>query len=182
MSKKYYDWKKVEGMCIELARQISSSGFNPDYIVGITRGGLVPAVLLSQNLNKPLHTIKVSFRDNEGCESVTWMAEDAFGYNTDPECLFQNKSDPEQKLKILIVDDINDKGTTINWIKQDWQSSCLPTHPAWNKVWGENVRIAVLTHNTASKADVDYFSTVVNKFEDDVWIVYPWEQFWLTQN
>jgi hypoxanthine phosphoribosyltransferase len=85
-------------------------------------------------------------------------------------------SDPKNKKNILVVDDINDTGATFNWIKQDWQSSCLPDDPNWDTVWGQNVRFAVMTENLSSEfGEVNYHWQEVNKAEDDVWLVYPWE-------
>jgi hypoxanthine phosphoribosyltransferase len=82
--------------------------------------------------------------------------------------------------RILIVDDINDSGATLNWIKQDWSSGCLPGHPDWNNVWGNNVRVAVLVDNESSKSEipVSYSAVDLNKAEQDSWIVFPWEDWW----
>ena len=171
MKKIYYTWQQVEGACLDIARQINNSDWRPNYIVGITRGGLIPATLLSQYLEVPLETLKVQLRDGGECESNCWMAEDAFGYNA------ASSGDPLCK-NILIVDDINDQGSTIAWIKEEWQSSCLPNDARWDHVWGQNVRIATLTNNLASKETVDYSVWEVNKAEDDCWLVYPWEDFW----
>jgi len=163
MKKVYYSWKQVEGAVLDIARQMSAHNWKPDYIVGITRGGLVPANLLSQYTGIKMHTLNVSLRDNGESESNLWMAEDAF----------KNK-------KILIVDDINDQGSTINWIKQDWPSGCFPDDPKWKQIWGDSVRFAVLTHNYGSKfKDPDYHVWTVDKREEDCWLVYPWEEFWL---
>ena len=118
-----------------------------------------------------MHTLNVSLRDGDESETNCWMSEDAYGFNA------ENIGDPCCK-NILIVDDINDEGNTIAWIKQDWQSSCLPNDERWNHVWGQNVRIATLTNNLASKEDVDYSVWEVNKAEEDCWLVYPWEEFW----
>jgi hypoxanthine phosphoribosyltransferase len=172
MKKVYYTWKQVEGACLDIARQINNSTWRPDYIVGITRGGLVPAVLLSQYLEVPMKSLDVSLRDGGDCVSNCGMSEDAFGYNA------ANVGDPLCK-NILVVDDINDQGSTIAWIKQDWQSSCLPNDARWEHVWGQNVRFATLTNNLASKESVDYSIWEVNKAEEDCWLVYPWEDFWL---
>lgn len=171
MKKVYYSWKDVQGAVLEIARQLHCDNWRPDYIVGITRGGLIPANLLSQYTGIKMHTLNVSLRDGNESESNCWMSEDAFGFNAD------NIGDPCCK-NILIVDDINDEGNTIAWIKQDWQSSCLPNDARWEHVWGQNVRIATLTNNLASKEDVDYSVWEVNKAEEDCWLVYPWEEFW----
>jgi hypoxanthine phosphoribosyltransferase len=82
--------------------------------------------------------------------------------------------------KILIVDDINDSGATLNWIKQDWQSGCLPKDKRWKDVWGNNVRVAVLVDNeaSASKLNINYNAIDLNKAEEDSWIVFPWEEWW----
>jgi hypoxanthine phosphoribosyltransferase len=82
--------------------------------------------------------------------------------------------------RILIVDDINDQGSTVAWIKKDWQASALSGHPNWETIWGDSVRFAVLTHNLSSQfKDPDYYVWTVNKAEEDCWLVYPWEEFWL---
>jgi len=161
MKKIYYTWPQVEGACLDLCRQMVQDKWYPDYIVGISRGGLVPANLISQYLDIPMATLMVSLRDGGIKVSDCGMSEDAYnGQN------------------ILVVDDINDQGSTIAWIKQDWQSSCLPGETQWQKVWGQNVRFATLTNNLASKEDVDYTYWEVNKAEQDCWLVYPWEEFW----
>jgi hypoxanthine phosphoribosyltransferase len=163
MKKIYYTWSQVEGAVLDIARQMSEHNWKPDYIVGITRGGAIPAVLLSQYTGIPMRPLQVSLRDSHDCVSDLAMAEDAF-----------------EGKKILVIDDINDQGSTINWIKQDWPSGCFPDNPVWNQVWGDNVRFAVLTHNQSSTfKDPDYSVWTVNKAEEDCWLVYPWEDFWL---
>jgi len=169
MKKIYYSWKDVEGACLDLARQVITSQWRPDYIVGITRGGAIPAVMLSQFFDVPMRPLQVSLRDGGECVSDLGMAEDAFGHDEDPK-------------NILIVDDINDQGSTIAWIKKDWPSGCFPDHNQWTKTWGHNVRFATLTNNIASKETVDYSVWEVNKAEEDCWLVYPWEEFWRNDN
>ena len=168
MKKVYYTWQDIKNQTQEILRQLQRDAWMPDYVVGLTRGGLVPANLISQYLEIPMETLKVSLRDGGECESNCWMAEDAFGHNQ------------EVPKNILIVDDINDSGATLNWIKQDWQSSCFPNEDHWNYVWGHNVRVATLVDNEASKSElnVNYSSVGLNKAEEDCWIVFPWEDWW----
>lgn len=171
MKKIYYTWQQVQGAVLDIARQLQADNWRPDYIVGVTRGGLIPANLLSQYTGIPMETLKVQLRDGGESESNLWMGEDAFGYN-------REDGVPAAK-NILVVDDINDQGSTIAWIKEDWRSGCLPNDERWNHVFGQNVRFATLTNNLSSKEDVDYSVWEVNKAEEDCWLVYPWEEFWL---
>ena len=164
MKKIYYTWQDVENQTQEILRQLQRDAWMPDYVVGLTRGGLVPANLISQYLEIPMETLKVSLRDdNSQPENNLWMSEDAF----------------EQK-RILIVDDINDSGATLNWIKEDWQSSNLPNNPKWQEIWGNTVRVATLVDNesSASELTVSYSAVGLNKAEEDCWIVFPWEDWW----
>ena len=148
---KIYTWRDVEKMCSQLLVQLYNSEWRPDYIVGITRGGNVPATILSNMTGIRCEAVKVALRDGESGktgDSISWMADDAkLGKN------------------ILVVDDINDTGATFEWLSNDWGLN-----------GGDNVRFATLTENLSSNFDgVDYSCYAVNKAEEDVWLVYPWE-------
>ena len=181
MSKIYYTDRQIRTAIHKVIREMTQDNWKPDYIVGINRGGLSPAVMLSHYLGVPMYTLDVSFRDGgEGPESNLWMAEDAFGYiPADMQEVINKCSDATYKKNILIVDDINDSGRTLQWIRDDWQSGCLPSDPAWDHVWGQNVRFATIVDNQGSNfKEVDYSGIVINKLENPVWIVFPWESWW----
>lgn len=179
IKKHYYSWQDVEAACVNIALQMYKDVWRPDYIVGITRGGNIPATILSNMLNIPCETLKVSLRDDDReCESNLWMSEEAFGYvDLEEQETLKCRWDISKRKNILIVDDINDTGATFNWIKQDWMDSCLPDEDnAWNSIWGKSVRFATITDNGASKFDsVNYTCHEINKAEEDLWLVYPWE-------
>ena len=181
--KKYYSWQDVETAAQNIVNQMYADMWRPDYIVGLTRGGLPLAVLISHMTGIRMETLKVKLRDladnEDGCESNLWMAEDAYGYDAtgdyDP-MMNHFKCDMDNRKNILIVDDINDTGATFEWIKKDWPSGCLPDSVAWHTVWGNNVRFAVMTENMSSEfGEVAYHWDEVNKAEEDVWLVYPYE-------
>ncbi len=138
-------------------------GFKPDYVVGITRGGLNPALMISHYLEIPMHTLKVSLRDDDHCETNLWMAEEAYAGKN-----------------ILIVDDINDSGSTLNWVMEDWEKSVsLPIDETWDHTWNKSVKFAVLIDNENSAFGlVDYVGMSINKFDDPSWIIFPWENWW----
>lgn len=177
VKKVHYTWKDVEHMIQVINNLMYADNWRPDYVVGLTRGGLVPAVVLSNMTGITMHALDVRFRDNDpdgyGPESNLWMAEDAFGYvNVDG----KGTSDPAARKKILIIDDINDSGRTLSWIKNDWRGGCMPNHEVWDQIWGDTVRTACLIDNAASEfGEVDYTALEINKAEDPTWIVFPWE-------
>lgn len=177
----HYTNKHLHVWLHTIMRQMQHYKFRPDYIVGITRGGLVPAAMLSHYLDVPMHTLDVSFRDSgTGPESNLWMAEDAFGYvNKEDRKDESAVSDPKLRKNILIVDDINDSGRTLQWIKDDWESGCMPRNEIWNDIWHHNVQFAVMIDNTASNfKGVDFYGTEINKLETPAWVVFPWEAWW----
>lgn len=179
-NKHYYSWQDVETAARSIILQMYKSNWRPDCIVGITRGGLPLATIISNQLDIPMHALGVSFRDSSiGPETNCWLSEDAFGYipeenRTSTGCRW----DVAARKKILIVDDINDSGRTFNWIKEDWQASCMPNEEyAWSSIWDYSVRFAVMTENLSSDfGDVRYSWDVTNKSEKDTWFVFPWEK------
>ncbi len=147
IKKHFYTWNDIENCCTNIVKQMYKDKFRPDKIVGITRGGNIPATILSNMLDIPCEALKVSFRDDE---------------NQDTQWLIKSKLADK---KILVVDDINDTGKTFQWIVNDWQLT------DFNKV-----RFATLTENLSSEfGRVSYHAHEVNKAEKDVWLVYPWE-------
>ena len=182
MNKLVINHHEFTGLVSKLCRSIVASNWKPDYVVGLTRGGLLPAVMISHYFNIPCETLKVSLRDHSQTESNCWMAEDAFGYVSlgDREFSEGDRSSDLNRKKILIVDDINDSGATLNWLMKDWQSSCLPNDPSWKNIWNNNVRFAVVVDNLASKCDVkmDYAGMEINKAENDIWVDFPYEDWW----
>ena len=193
MNKLILDNKKLKGLVSEICRNIAASNWRPDYVVGITRGGLVPAVMISHYLGVPMKSLDVSLRDGGDTVSNCGMAEDAFG-SLLPELEVENdlasilggasellEMGVGQDWKnILIVDDINDSGATFNWIMEDWQASCHPNDPGWHHVWNQNVKFAVLVDNLASKCNVkmDFVGMEINKAEEDLWVEFPYEIWW----
>lgn len=156
--------REYKGLIHKICRELANSNWRPDYIVGITRGGLTPAVMISQYFNIKMNSLDISLRDGGDTVSNCGMSSDAFNGKN-----------------ILVVDDINDTGATFNWLMNDWQDNALPSHKEWeNSIWNKNVKFAVVVDNLASncKVKMDFVGMEVNKAEKDVWIEFPYEEWW----
>jgi len=160
MNKTYYKWNQVDDAVHNIILQMYNDNWRPKVIIGLTRGGLAPAVKLSNLTGIPMHTLDVRLRDTfEGyeLESNSTFAKQALqGHN------------------ILIVDDINDSGETLEWIYNDWKGT-WPSRQS-KTMWHDNVRVACLINNDASNFNIDYSSIQINKVEDPCWVVFPWEE------
>ena len=155
-------WQDVENMAHNIVRQIHLSKWMPDVIIGVDRGGLPLSVMISHYLDVPHESVKVSLRNFESTESLLWA----------PEAVIAGD-------KILIVDDINDSGATQAWLKNDWANAVLGVESDFvNKYWHNTVRVASLVDNEASQESSDYVGMTINKYENDVWIDFPWEAWW----
>lgn len=164
MDKRQISFEEFTWYMGKICRDISISGWRPELVVGIGRGGLLPAVMISHYFGAKMNSLDISLRDGGDTVSNLGLAQEAY----------DGKS-------ILVVDDINDSGATFNWLMDDWRSSCLPDEKRWNSlVWNYNVRFAVVVDNLASKCGVkmDYSAVEINKADDDVWIEFPYEDWW----
>ena len=94
-----YPYNEYKKDLNSLVKQIQKSKIKYDFVLGVERGGLIPAVHLSHRLGIPLRTLTWSsvYKD---ASMVTWF-------------LLRNK-------KILLVDDIVDSGKTFLEIFGIW--------------------------------------------------------------
>jgi hypoxanthine phosphoribosyltransferase len=102
--KRYLSFDDVEALVHKIVDDVVEGDFIVDEIIGISRGGLVPAVMLSHILDKPLRVINYSTRDKmvEGSSAFKWAS---------------------NKKRYLLVDDIYDTGLTISTIVKKLESS-----------------------------------------------------------
>lgn len=133
-----------------LSSKVRESGWMPQFVVGVGRGGLVPAVYVSHQLGLPMlsidHSSKVPGFADELLAKVSGMS--AAG------------------ARLLFVDDINDTGGTIEEIR------ALLTQGGCNH---DNLRFAVVVNNASSKVEVDLWAEMIDRAHDKRWFVFPWE-------
>ncbi|WP_454796723.1 phosphoribosyltransferase [Novosphingobium lindaniclasticum] len=134
----------------QLSRQIQQNEWQPEFVIGVGRGGLVPAVYISHQLGLPMlsidHSAKIPGFADELIAKVATMS--------------------AQGTRLLFVDDINDTGGTIEYIRGQL------TQGGGDH---DNLRFAVVINNKSSKVEVDLWSEVIDRADDKRWFVFPWE-------
>lgn len=146
---KKLSWGDIEEITDELADKIKASGFEADYIIGITTGGLIPLYFLSKKLDiDNILTISANSYEKEKQKKleITYL----------PEIDLDNK-------KILLVDEITETGTSLKGIIDAVKDKYKITE----------VKTATLCVNTDKCKFYPDFHVIEEKGE---WIVFPWEK------
>ena len=142
----HYTWSDIDTAVSEIIKQLDTK---PELIVGIARGGLVPAVMFSHALNVPLEVLYWSTRDfqQQRIESLKFLA----GLNK----------------QILFVDDLVDSGKTLIQIKD-----------AINQYAPEmKYETAALIHNIGQlEIDPDYYHDIIDRRVDQRWVIFAYER------
>jgi hypothetical protein len=143
----YLNWMDVQRLSEKLADMIAESGFRPDIIVAVSRGGFDPARILSDELNiRSLASLQVIY--------YTGVNE----RNNRPQVKYPLNADIAG-LNVLVVDDVADSGNSLEVVKE-YVDSLGP----------REVRIATLHYKPWSSFEPDYYAESADK-----WIIYPWE-------
>lgn len=132
-----------------VASAIEAAGWRPDFLVGIGRGGLVPAAYLSHRIDVPLLSVDHSSRIAGFADELLVKLARLLGDGR----------------RILFVDDINDSGSTIAYLRD----AILRQAP------GDDLRFAVLIDNSRSISRVEYHARTIDRSIDKDWFVFPWE-------
>lgn len=133
-----------------LALAMEADSWKPDFLIGIGRGGLVPAAYLSHRTGIQMLSVDHS------------SGEVGFG----DELLDKLAAKIRSGSNLLIVDDINDSGGTIRYLRAAIEAKI--DDPA-------GLRVAVLIHNVRSKAKAEYHGSEIDRDQDKRWYVFPWE-------
>ena len=145
--KKTFDINQMKTALSKITKQIYNSNWMPEIILSVNRGGCVPGIYLSHEINIPHKVIDVQLRDSKNKPNL-----DILKYST-------NKYD-----SILIIDDINDTGATFDLIHQNIKAT------------NKDIRYAVLIDNTSSNFKTQFKGTIIDKSKNPIWIVFPWEK------
>ncbi len=140
-------WNQIYEMLIDQAEKIRKNAYLPDIIVGVARGGIVPARILTDLLEIPeIATIRIEFYVDIAQPSIQPI-------------LKQGLTIPINGKKVLLVDDISDTGQSLKLAK-----GYLIEQGA------KEVKIATVYAKSATQTKPDFLEK-----QTDRWIVFPWE-------
>jgi hypoxanthine phosphoribosyltransferase len=132
---------------------MDQDSWRPTLIIGLTRGGLLPATIISHWYNIPMLAVNISLRDFSEINDAN---------------LEQVKKVFEYGKQILIVDDINDSGNTLFTLTERIHEFNIQNMILY--------RTATVFNKPNSKFNVDYYGHEIPEHEYDDWIIFPYEE------
>lgn len=143
------NWQDAYDQCFYLYEQIEKSGFKPDVIIGIARGGWIPGRLLADFLHlKETVNIKVEAYEVIGETEVEASITQDINVNIEGK-------------NVLVVDDIADSGESLAAV----HGSLLKRNPL-------SVKTTTIYYKPRSTIKPDFFAE-----ETTAWVIFPWEIF-----
>ena len=153
------DWKEYNLIVEKLAIQIHESGYKPDLLIGIARGGLPITDVLSRIFKLKCAYLAVESYSGKGIE------------DTQGELVFSREmSSTVQDMRgnILLCDDLSDTGVTLNKSIQ-WLKNYTPLK---GKI--KDIKTAVLWKKKDSTFEPNFCA---QKLSSNPWIVQPFERY-----
>ena len=151
------DWNNYNKTVESLAIQIHESGYKPNLLVGIMRGGAPMIDLLSRLFKLKCAYLAVESYSGKGVEDE----QGEIVFSREMSSIAKNMGG-----RILLCDDLSDTGITLNksvdWLKK--------YEPIKNKI--EDIKTATLFKKKQSTFEPDFCA---NKLPDNPWIVQPFE-------
>ena len=142
---RYISWPEYGNLAEALAEKVRAKGTKYDLVVGIARGGIPVAMVVSDHLN-----VKVDFVNVKSYNDIGKRA---------PPKILSTLTETIQGKEILLVDDLVDQGDTLTLMTQ-YLSGQEP----------KTLETAVLFKKPWSKTQPDYFLEEVSE-----WVVFPFE-------
>ena len=153
------DWKEYNLIVEKLAIQIHQSGYKPDMLIGIMRGGAPIIDVLSRVFKLKCAYLAVESYSGEGVEDQ--QGELVFSRE-------MSSTVQEMRGNILLCDDLSDTGVTLNK-SIDWLKKYPPL-----KENIKSIKTAVLWKKRDSTFEPDYCA---QKLDSNPWIVQPFENY-----
>ena len=153
------DWKEYNQIVEKLAIQIYESGFKPNLLIGIMRGGAPIIDVLSRVFKLKCAYLAVESYSGEGTEDQ--QGDLVFSRE-------MSSTVQDMRGNILLCDDLSDTGVTLNK-SIDWLKKYPPLE---GKI--KSIKTAVLWKKADSTFEPDFCA---QRLKDNPWIVQPFEKY-----
>ena len=153
------DWKEYNLITEKLAIQINESGYKPDLLIGIARGGLPIIDVLSRIFKLKCAYLAVESYSGKGVEDQ----QGTLVFSREMSSTVQ-----DMKGNILLCDDLSDTGVTLNK-SIDWLKNYPPLKGKIN-----TIKTAVLWKKKDSTFEPNFCA---QKLNSNPWIVQPFERY-----
>jgi hypoxanthine phosphoribosyltransferase len=169
IKKVYIGPNEIHENCRQLARKIKESSTQPDLIIGLARGGLIPAGYLSYFLNiNSIESIRIA--TYEGYESRAHEKINQIEQDLISEIINIIKKYKPQN--ILIVDDLTDTGSTIQIIDRIIRSVYNYFKMISERIPEFSWQFAVIYHNK----NFNFNNIIWAAEKPEGWLVFPWDE------
>jgi len=145
-----FTYEEIEDRCLKIFDDITKADFQPDCVIGISIGGVFPAIHFARLFNtKNLITIAVKSYDGQERKDIQVI-------NLPTKDLLVGKN-------VLLIDDISDSGSTlkflVNLLKEEYKVKNIKT-------------VTLFVNEKNCQYYPDFYFEKVNK-----WIDFPWDRF-----
>lgn len=141
-------WQQFYNQTRRVALKIHDSGFRPDIIIAIGRGGYMPARVISDFL--------------QIMNLTSFKIEHYVGAQKKPQAVIRYPLSKDlDNGAVLLVDDVCDSGDTFTVAREHLMEHMYP----------EEIRTAVIHYKKVSSYEPDYYARKMMKWR---WIIYPW--------
>ncbi len=141
-------WDEIYSMMLRLARRVRESRFDPEVIVGVSRGGWPPARIMSDLLeNQNLANMKVVFYRDIGLRNKRPV-------------ITQPVSSRIKGKRVLVVDDVSDTGHSLRVVFAHLRAR-----------GAVKVKVCTLYLKPGSVFTPHFYARKTSK-----WIIFPWER------
>jgi len=141
-------WDEVYELLLSLAKRIRETGYVPEVIVGVSRGGWPPARIMSDLLeNQNLANMKVVFYKDIGVRNRAPV-------------ITQPVTSEVSRKRVLVVDDVADSGLSLREVSKHLK-----------RKGARDIKVCTIYLKPRSVFTPDFYARKTTK-----WVIFPWER------
>ncbi len=143
-------WQAVDELVWKVVTEMKAADYQPDVLIAVARGGLVPARILADYLQeKYVSSLQMGHWDAQA------------ELHDEPMLVFPLPEIDLSGKRVLVVDDVSDEGRTLEQVR------------SYLAARGAEIRTFVLVSKVESRSMADYCPKVLDDWR---WVLFPWSK------